>query len=239
MIRKKLFLSLIFCSIFTSAQVGINTDQPKATLHIESLEENNIGGKTGILIPRVKNFPDVNPVRLGQLLFLNNNDSLDDGFYYWDGNVWIPFPANIEREIDETIYSFDGQGYTGTNLQRNINFSRFVKANTDDFTLNNNEITIGKNGLYLVSFTSNSKKPSGAEEQANFTYSILVNANTASSVYTSIAGESTASTSAAFSFLKRLNAGDKLKATVTKSNQGPNNYQAFGINNLTLFFIQD
>lgn len=232
-------LLLLTFSINIFGQVGIGTQDPKATLHIEPSSVTTPTGEDGILVPRLENFPTTDPVRLGQLIFLQDNGSLDDGFYYWDGTNWIPFPGSFEREIDDTVYSFDGQGYTGTELTRNINFSKFVKASTDGFTLSGNEITVGKGGLYLVSFTGNSKKPSGAEEQANFTYTILVNDVTASSVSTSIAAESTSSTSATFSFLRRLNAGDKLRATVTKSNQGPNNYQAFGINNLTLFFIQN
>lgn len=237
--KKLIILIITVISVTVFGQVGIGTQDPKATLHIEPSSVETPTGEDGILVPRLENFPTTDPVRLGQLIFLQDNGSLDDGFYYWDGTNWIPFPGSFEREIDDTVYSFDGQGYTGTALTRNINFSKFVKASTDGFTLSDNEITVGKGGLYLVSFTGNSKKPSGAEEQANFTYTILVNDVTASSVSTSIPAESTSSTSASFSFLRRLNAGDKLRATVTKSNQGPNNYQAFGINNLTLFFIQN
>ncbi len=60
-----------------------------------------------------------------------------------------------------------------------------------------------------------------------------------SSVAESLAAEPNASTSATLSFLQRLESGDKLKATITKSNQGSSNYNSYGINNLTLYFIQD
>lgn len=229
-------------SINIFGQVGIGTQDPKATLHIEPSSVATPTGEDGILVPRLENFPTTDPVRLGQLIFLQDNGSLDDGFYYWDGTNWIPFPGSFEREIDDTLYSFDGQGYTGTGLTRNINFTKFVKASTDGFTLSGNEITVGKGGLYLVSFTGSSKRPTDpnpGEIQANFTYTILVNDVAASSVSTSITTEPTTSTCATFSFLRRLNAGDKLRATVTKSNEGSNNFQAFGINNLTLFFIQN
>lgn len=229
----------LFFSLPFYAQVGINTKNPAATLHIEPSSSASPTGKDGIIVPKVQNLPSVNPSRLGQFIFLENNATLADGFYYWDGSSWVSFPESIDRNTDNTIYSFDGQGYTGTALSRNINFSRYIKASTDGFTLNNNTITVGKGGLYLISFTGNSKKPSGAEEHANFTFSVLVNGVQASSVQTSMAAESTASVSTAFSFLRRLNVGDNLTATVTKSNEGPNNYQAFGINNLTLFFIQN
>jgi len=156
----------LFFSLPFYAQVGINTKNPAATLHIEPSSSLSPTVKDGIIVPKVQNLPSVNPSRLGQFIFLENNATLADGFYYWDGSGWVSFPESIDRNTDNTIYSFDGQGYTGTALSRNINFSRYIKASTDGFTLNNNTITVGKGGLYLVSFTGNSKKPSGAEEHS-------------------------------------------------------------------------
>lgn len=243
-ITNVLLYSALFSSFSAFSQSGIVTKNAKANLHIEPSSITNPTGQDGILVPRVQNFPVTNPTRLGQLVYLSGNATLNDEFYYWDGSNWVPFTKVLNRDLDETIYAFDGQGYTGASPQRTINFSRFLKASTDGFSVNNNEITVGKNGLYLISFTANTKKPLGANEQANFTYTILVNGTAASSVQTSIAAEEVSSTSASFSFLKRLNAGDKLTASVNKSNVGStvttlSNYEAFGINNLTLYFIQN
>ena len=235
------FLLLFMSSLNFFSQVGINTQDPKAYLHIEPSSIDNPTGNDGILVPRINKFPSENPTRLGQLVFLHNNDTLDNGFYYWDSAKWISFPGSVEKEIDETIYSFNGQGYTGTTLTRNIRFSQFFKLNQDGFTLNNNEINVGKAGLYLISFTGNSKRPygDGSLQQSNFNYEIFLNNIKISSVAESLAAEPNASTSATLSFLQRLESGDKLKATITKSNQGSSNYNSYGINNLTLYFIQD
>ena len=232
-------LMSLFSSVLLFSQIGINTENPKAVLHVDPLSFSTTSGKDGILIPRIENFPSTNPERLGQLVFLKNNMSLKNGFYYWDSTNWIPFPDSIERTEDETIYVFDGLNYTGTNLTRTMNFSKYKKAKLDGFSVLNNEIYVGKSGLYLISLTGNTKKPSGSLDQANFSYSVYINNTISNSVNTSIAAEATSSTSATMSFLKRLKVGDKLKATITKTDQGPNNYVAFGINNLTLFFIQD
>lgn len=246
-VRFNIYLFLV-CSFFNGvlafSQSGVITKEPKANLHIEPSSVTNPTAQDGILVPRVQNFPATNPTRLGQLIYLTGNATLNDEFYYWDGTNWIPFTKVLNRDLDETIYAFDGQGYTGTTPQRIINFSRFLKASLDGFSVSNNEVTVGKNGLYLISFTANSKKPLGAMEQANFIYTILVNGVAASAVQTSIAAEEVSSTSASFSFLRRLNAGDKLTASVSKSNVGStvtnlSNYQAFGINNLTMYFIQN
>lgn len=237
--KKYYFFSFLIISLLLKSQVGINTNNPKALLHINPLSSSTSSGEDGILIPRIENFPAVNPQRLGQIVFLKDNKTLNNGFYYWDGNNWITFPDSVEKSEDETIYVFDGLNYTGTDLMRTMNFTKYKKANLDGFSILNNEISVGKSGLYLVSLTANTKKPSGSEDQANFLYSVLHNGSVANSVNTSIAAEATSSTSATISFLKRLKVGDKLKATITKTDQGPNNYVAFGINNLTLFFIQD
>ncbi len=234
-----MILMSLFSSISLFSQVGINTENPKAVLHVETLSTSVSTGKDGILIPRIKNFPATKPERLGQLAFLKDNGTLKNGFYYWDGKNWTPFPESIERTVDETIYVFDGSGYTGSDLKRTINLSKYKKAKLDGFSISNNEINVGKSGLYLISLTANTKKPGDGLAQANFSYAVLVNNDLANAVNTSIAAEDVSSTSATVSFLKRLKAGDKLKATITKSNQGPNNYVAFGNNNLTLFFIQD
>lgn len=63
----------LFLSILGLSQVGINTDAPKAVLHINALSD--IAPKTtdGILIPKVKNFPIENPV-MGMLVFLEGNE---------------------------------------------------------------------------------------------------------------------------------------------------------------------
>jgi len=232
----------ICCMLLASlsyAQIGIKTSSPNAALHIEPSSVSAPTGEDGILVPRIQNFPAVNPVRAGQIVFLKDNTVLADGFYYWTGTAWLSFPALMEREIDPTLYAFDGVGYSGTSLSREINFTKFKKKTTDGFSVSNNEITVGKSGLYLMSLTTNTKRAGAPEQQANFTYSVLLNGTGVASVVSSVAAEPVSSTSAKFSFLQRLAAGDKLKASVEKSNEGSTTFNSFGINSLTLYFINE
>lgn len=81
------FLSIVPMLIGTMvfAQVGINTENPQVTLHINAKNPQNPDSSAGILIPRV----EVNPAsgnEKGQLIF----NSTENDFYYWDGESWLP-----------------------------------------------------------------------------------------------------------------------------------------------------
>ncbi len=177
---------------------------------------------------------------MGQLLFLENNTTgLANNFYYWNGTEWISFPNSIVKEVDETIYSFNGTGYTGSGATRNINFSRFVKKDREGFSVSNNEIIVGKAGGYAISFTGSVKRPTAdLEIQSNFEFSVYVNGTKVSSTSSSISAEMTSSTSVSYTFFRNLRSGDKITCRVTKSNEGGYNYQSYGINNLTLYFLK-
>lgn len=198
-------------------------------------------GTDGILVPKITNFPTLITNRIGKLVFLQGNSSNPDGFYYWNGSTWLGFPDIVNKETDETIYSFQGQGYTGTDLKRGINFTKFVKASKDGFTVSNNEITIGKSGVYLVSLTVNSKRNSTASNgtQANFNYAVLINGSSTASVSTSVSAEPTSSTGATLDFIYRLQAGQKITAVVEKTTDNIMPYEPFGTNSLTLYFVQN
>ncbi|MEP1854764.1 MAG: hypothetical protein ABJJ08_04350, partial [Nonlabens ulvanivorans] len=119
----RIFITLLFFSLSTVlfAQVGINTDNPFATLDINT--DTPVLPSTGILIPRVDDFattnPDINQQSL--LVYLTTAvsrnitgtglENYEPGFYYWDNasTNWISFTAggsgwNIEGNdnIDDT-----------------------------------------------------------------------------------------------------------------------------------------
>lgn len=237
---KKIMLSLLAFLFAGSvySQVGINTANPQATLHIEPTSSSNPGVQDGILIPRIRNFPATNPSRPGQIVFLKDNVSLADNFYYWSGSQWLTFPGSGERDIDPTLYAFDGTGFSGSGLTRTLRFTKFKKASSDGFTVSNDEITVGKTGLYLISLTTSVKRTGTQDQQANFSYNVLVNGITKSGTVSSVAAESTSSTSVRFGFMYTLNAGDKLSVTVTKTNEGSTTFSSFGVNSLMLYLIK-
>lgn len=86
---KKFFYTFTLISAFSFAQVGINTEDPKATLHINGNNSNNPDASTGIIIPRVTNNPSSGNEK-GQLIF----NITDNKFYFWDGSQWAPISSS-------------------------------------------------------------------------------------------------------------------------------------------------
>ncbi|RQP12156.1 MAG: hypothetical protein EAS48_05510 [Chryseobacterium sp.] len=89
---RNIFLSfLLLIAVSASAQVGINTDQPTATLDIRAKNHNGtVSATDGILVPRVSNLT-ANGSKNGQLVYLTGNSGgFTKGFHYWDGvkNRW-------------------------------------------------------------------------------------------------------------------------------------------------------
>lgn len=82
----------------SSAQVGINTVDPKAQLDIVSSDSQSPSNIDGILIPRVDNFPIPQPTSAqeGLLLYLKTpKNNFPIGFYYWSDSPkqWKPVAA--------------------------------------------------------------------------------------------------------------------------------------------------
>lgn len=97
--KKSYFFGISLCfSIFISAQVGINTDQPEATLDIVSTTN-------GVLIPRMSiaqaNDPEVVHTE-SEMIYITDGDGIvdsptkDPGFYYYSAssNSWLALATN-------------------------------------------------------------------------------------------------------------------------------------------------
>ncbi|WP_417887195.1 hypothetical protein [Zunongwangia sp.] len=141
------FIICLCISSFLTAQVGINTDNPKATLHIESLEKDAPSNTDGILIPRINNFPETEPSQdqHAMLVFLNRElPNYKEGFYYWNDktNLWTPIEGDFSESnfyktntnsspnnINETIYR-NGSISIGTE-ETEINTKLHINTNTD------------------------------------------------------------------------------------------------------------
>ncbi|NJW51659.1 hypothetical protein HC175_01855 [Salinimicrobium sp. CDJ15-91] len=80
-----------FCALFElTAQVGINTTDPKAQLDIAIDNPAAPGPTDGILIPRIAAFPSSNPTpdQHGMLVFLTSQKGeFSPGFYWWNSTV--------------------------------------------------------------------------------------------------------------------------------------------------------
>lgn len=231
--------------ILGMAQVGINTNNPVVSLHIEPSSKTNPQSTDGILIPKVKNFPTENPTVKGVLVFLEGNDQLPDNFYFWDGSKWVPFYGNVNKTIDETIYSFNGTGNTdSTTLKGYLKFTRFHKKSSDGFSIQNDRnIIIGKNGVYLVQlYTSMTRTIPGVPPEAtNINYKININDVPIKEASNGYPLEYTSATNTSIGFIRRLNEGDIINVSYegTTGATGNYSYAPYGNHNMILTYIKD
>lgn len=238
----KILLIQFFISNFLFSQVGINIDDPKATLHIEPYSITNPSQKDGILIPKSNDFP-TNPTKKGHMIFIENNPSLADGFYYWDGIDWESFIIDkYDRSFDSSIYVFTGLGYSGTGdvSKRDVLFDIMTAADLTNFLVKDNKITIGKTGKYHISFSSSLKKPASSPTyRATYTYRVMKNNVEYMQTSSSIPNSSAAAASVSTSSLIELKKGDIISVTVQKGNENnaSNEYTGYGTNCITLTYL--
>ena len=238
-----LYIIFVYSPLYLFSQVGVGTNNPKASLHVEPTSKTNPNGADGVLIPRLADFPG-NGVEEGQLIYLKNHATQLEGFYFWDGATWVWLINNYDRTVDRATYIASGTGYTGTGNNRQVNFSRIDAFDITGFSVTGNNITVGKSGRYLLTFTTSVKR-SGTEtprKQANFLYILFVNNNQLPSITGSLtastSNEIPSATSAALSTIVDLQVGDVLNVYVYKSNETPNDYSGYGTNGLTLTFLR-
>lgn len=132
---KNLLITLgMLTTSYISAQIGINTDKPNATLDI-------VSDKSGILIPRMTaaQIEQVNAPTEGELVFSTTDTGSvvnTIGFWYFDGTIWNPITAN--NSIGENIYNSDGT-LTGNRI----------------VNLDNHDMNIGPDKLFISGATGN------------------------------------------------------------------------------------
>lgn len=148
--KKSLFFLLFTLSFFNSfSQVGINTTSPNAQLDISSSNQATPSNTDGILIPKIDNFPAVNPTaaQQGMLVYLTTLVGTNTpGFYYWD-NVSVTWIA-LKGSSDADWYEVGG-----TNSPDDINDTMYhlgnvaIGKNTANypFEVNANDVEIGIN----------------------------------------------------------------------------------------------
>lgn len=135
---------LFFCNAIT-AQVGLGTTTPNATLDIRSSNQAAPANTDGILIPRIDNFPAVDPTaaQQGMLVYLTTTQGLNTpGFYFWNNSVWVPI-------ID--IYNGTGWSLTG-NAGTNPSFNFIGTPDNVDVVFRRNNVRAGLLGATNTSF---------------------------------------------------------------------------------------
>jgi len=127
---KKSFLLIFIVSFYSSySQVGIRTNDPKATLDIQAVDPAHPTVNDGIIIPRVNGL--MNPALMsadqnGMLVFLTPHNK----FYYWNNNKssWISIVDvdNAVKEIDDL-----SDGKTDTNAS-SVYLGKYAGTNDND-----------------------------------------------------------------------------------------------------------
>lgn len=129
---KKIFFLLVYVVVLkVSAQVGINTTSPNATLEIKASNSVTPANSDGLLIPKIDAFPLVSPTinQHGMIVYLTTaNLGKQPGFYYWNNllSSWL----SISNDANPYWYK------VGTTL---------LPTSINDNMFHNGDIGIGEN----------------------------------------------------------------------------------------------
>lgn len=184
---KNIFIPIPFLlsGVLVKSQVGINNENPKATLQIDAKNAITPESIAGLGVPIVDKFPAVFPTnnQNGMLIYLNNTtDNGLEGFYYWDaisGN-WeyiVDFKAQ-GLDISRTVAS--GNSFTPNNMSGTGAQNRFVPLTAinsldPSFSLTSSGgLKVGKKATYYLVFTGGVFK-TGSNVINDYSTEILVN----------------------------------------------------------------
>lgn len=130
-INKFFFGMALTSSMMGFAQVGINTDEPRATLQIDVNNPQNPDSSAGIIIPRVSQNPNRGNEN-GQLIY-NTTDSI---FYFWNGMTWLPISSQTTNNNNVNLnYKFADSRQSAAISMTNSSLETLVPGASVEFTL--------------------------------------------------------------------------------------------------------
>ena len=193
-----LVIIVLFSSLL-NAQVGINNTDPKASLDISASNIATPSNTDGLLIPRIEDFPSINPTtdQQGMMVYLTTTSgSNPPGFYFWDNNAgpaaWIVVGGSgIDKINDLTDGKSDNDG---TNDGSSVFLGKNSGANDD--SSDNKNVGMGFEALQANTTGANNlangwralySNTTGGANTANGHMSLIFNttgtANTANGSY--------------------------------------------------------
>lgn len=126
---KSVLLSLLTISFqLAVAQVGIGNSSPKAQLDVSASSAAAPTGIDGILIPRIDNFPTINPsaAQNGMLVFLTTTVGTKlPGFYYWSNPAlaWVGLSSSDKSwDVSGNNAAVSGTNFIGTTNAQDVDF---------------------------------------------------------------------------------------------------------------------
>lgn len=197
------FSILGLCTI--SAQVGINTTTPQAVLDIVVKNPSDPSNLDGLLIPRIENFPVVDPTvaQNSMLVYLNAATPANSpfvinqpGFYYWSQQKtkWIALDNSASSwSVNGNNAIADGSYFIGTINNSPMNFrinnekSGLLSANGTFFGYRSGNSDVGN---YNVGFGDDALRLNTTGAQNTAVGSKSLQSNTTSFANTAIGFES-------------------------------------------------
>ncbi|MDM1522082.1 hypothetical protein HX088_02155 [Empedobacter sp. 225-1] len=133
-------IAIIFISISTYAQVGINTEDPKTTLHVKEFDELNLTVPEGVMTPKFTGNELILKGNLyteeqtGTIVYVSEiaTEALTDktvnvnsiGYYFFDGLVW--------QKMNKEPWKVQGTANQASNNYENIYQKGNVAIGTDE-----------------------------------------------------------------------------------------------------------
>ncbi len=240
--KKILYTLAVILAGKAYSQIGINTSTPKATLDVAVQDSANPKNTDGVIIPRVTSLNNSETKETGLLIFLDFEDpstqTIERGFYYWNGTQWIPFYTSNQITTDRTIVvaqckdTFDEGPYTMSASESDIRNLGFLAGSikpssaSTSFSINSSgALVVSKKGYYSVTgVVSMNVNAVNSFRRDAYDYNLLVNGNT--STVTSAYGFPNNGNNYSFtsntpvSGVLYLNAGDTLKFRINRYQKG-------------------
>lgn len=183
----KIFLySSLLLSTNLFSQVGINTNNPSATLDVEAINNDS----DGILIPVVNKFSDTSPGsgQNSMLVYYDDNSPNNsglNGFYFWDNdnNIWqyIFQSKMIEMNLFKIMVKSNSKDEieAGKTITNNWFKSKLqsIEAPNPNSKLEKGNLIIGKSGWYSINFSGQVGKGVGSTSATLTEIGIFINDN--------------------------------------------------------------
>ena len=174
-----LSLSILSLGIISHAQVGVGTNDPKATLDIVG-KPTDTSAPDGVIAPRIKRTELIakntiyTTTQTGAIVYVTDIAGTADvaggkavdvtaiGYYYFDGAKWVKFtPAPAVQDLrfignNNHITQDAGTGSNGTSAGTGSNNIAIGSGALNSITASSNIVAIGQNALSkLTSITNN------------------------------------------------------------------------------------